>query len=77
MALFVWPPENINTVGLATEATLAKTKKWPYATHSSITPTEDVNNEYYTYKNSGGTPVGTITIAKTTGIITYSPDKVC
>ena len=125
MALFVWPPQNVNTTGLATEdkqddivtkldgietavastntkldtidghidgiegelatlnakdfateTTLQKTRKWPYATYSTITPTEDVNNEYYTYKNSGGTTVGTITIAKATGIITYSPDKV-
>lgn len=131
MALFVWPPQNVNTSGLATEAkqdvtntkldtiagyvdgietavastntkldtidghidgiegalttlnakdfateaTLAKTRKWPYATHAKIVPTSDVNNEYYTYKTSGDVTVGTITKAKATGIITYSPDK--
>lgn len=66
----------LNAEDFATETTLAKTRKWPYATHNTIVPTEDVNNEYYTYKNSGGTTVGIITIAKATGIITYSPDKV-
>lgn len=66
----------LNAKDFATETTLQKTRKWPYATHNTIVPTEDVNNEYYTYKNSGGTTVGTITIAKATGIITYSPDKV-
>lgn len=110
MALFVWPPQNVNTSGLATEAkqdvtntkldtiagyvdgiegalttlnakdfateaTLAKTRKWPYATHAKIVPTSDVNNEYYTYKTSGDVTVGTITKAKATGIITFSPDK--
>lgn len=65
----------LNAKDFATEATLAKLKKWPYATHNTITPTSDVNNEYYTYKNSGGTTVGVITKAKATGVITYSPDK--
>jgi hypothetical protein len=66
----------LNSKDFATESTLAKIKKWPYATHNTIEPTEDATNEYYTYKNSGGTTVGTITKVKATGIITYSPDKV-
>lgn len=59
----------------ATEATLQKIRKWPYAVFATITPSEDATNTYYTYKTSGGTTVGTITINKTTEVITFSPDK--
>lgn len=60
----------------ATETTLAKLKKWPYATFASITPSEDATNTYYTYKTALAATVGTITTNKSTGVITFSPDKV-
>ena len=60
----------------ATEATLAKLKKWPYTTFASITPSEDATNTYYTYKTALAATVGTITTNKSTGVITFSPDKV-
>jgi hypothetical protein len=58
------------------ETSLSLLRKWPYATHAVIEPSEDVTNTYFTYKTSGGATVGTITTNKTTGVITYSPDKV-
>jgi hypothetical protein len=60
----------------ASEATLQLLKKWPYATYASITPTEDATNTYFTYKTSGGATVGTVTTNKSTGVITFSPNKV-
>jgi hypothetical protein len=64
-------------IGLvAKEATLQLLKKWPYTTYADIEPSEDVTNTYFTYKTSGGTTVGTVTTNKSTGKITFSPDKV-
>ena len=60
----------------ATQTTLALLRKWPYATHNTIEPSEDVTNTYYTYKTSGAVTVGTITTNKSTGVITYSPNKI-
>jgi hypothetical protein len=66
----------LNAKDFATEATSQKLRKWPYANFASITPTEDATEKVYTYKTSGGATVGTITITKATGVISYSPDKV-
>jgi hypothetical protein len=57
-------------------ATVTKLRKWPYETHAKIEPSSDATNDYYTYKTALDVTVGTITINKTTGLITYSPDKV-
>jgi len=65
----------LNAVNFATEATQQKLRKWPYATHAKIAPSEDVTNKYYTYKTAADVTVGTITINKSTGLITYSPDR--
>ncbi len=67
--------DGIETLVTATNVVLAKIQKWPYIGYTTITPSEDAQNNYWTYKDGGGSSVAAITISKSTGIITYNPAR--